>query len=260
MPKMQRNVLRIDPAERGPVLFAIYSTALIVVVSFVLSYAALSTLSVWMALPVYLGPLLPIFIDGAIIVYTYAAIAARAEGEPTWRPWMWVGLWTTVSAGSNAAHAWLYGPQGYEGIVGSILAGLIPIGSLLGTHEIAHRIIVRPGRDIDVALDTVIVKRPGARPVSNPSRVSKRRPSKVVTVSTAPSVNVSTDGVKVDSGPIPQILDTLDTEARDLQIVQWANDKVSKVDIAKRAGLSRQQVYNILDKAQEKGMYTPTPS
>ncbi|MDF2711831.1 MAG: hypothetical protein K0R62_7483, partial [Nonomuraea muscovyensis] len=107
MSKMQRNVLRVDPAARGPVLFAIYSIALIVCVSFVLSYAAVSTLAEWMALPIYLGPLLPVFIDGAIIVYTYAAIAARAEGESSVRPWMWVGLWTAVSSGANTAHAWL---------------------------------------------------------------------------------------------------------------------------------------------------------
>jgi hypothetical protein len=129
MSKMPRNVLRVDPAARGPVLVAI---ALIVCVGFVLSFAAASTLAEWMALPIYLGPLLPVFIDGAIIVYTYAVIAARAEGDSSVRPWMWVGLWTAVSSGANIAHAWLNGPQGYEGVVGAVLAGLIPVGSLLG--------------------------------------------------------------------------------------------------------------------------------
>lgn len=256
MSKMQRNVLRIDPAARGPVLFAVYAIALIVCVSFVLSYAALSTLAGWMALPVYLGPLLPVFIDGAIIVYTYAAIAARAEGESSIRPWMWVGLWTAVSAGANTAHAWLNGPQGYEGIVGAVLAGLIPIGSLLGTHEIADRIIIRPGCDVDTG-----VKARPTRPVSKPSRVVKAAPSTADTpvskpVDTPVSTPVSSGGVNLDSGPIPTMsnLSTLDIEARDMLIVQMDTDGVPKSDIAKKLGVSRQTVYNALGRVAQ----TPT--
>jgi hypothetical protein len=254
MSKMQRNVLRVDPAARGPVLFAIYAIALIVCVSFVLSFAALSTLAEWMALPVYLGPLLPVFIDGAIIVYTYAAIAARAEGESSIRPWMWVGLWTAVSAGANSAHAWLNGPQGYEGLVGAVLAGLIPVGSLLGTHEIADRIIVRPGRDI---VDTR-VKATRPHQVSKPSRVVKAAPSTVDTpasspVSTPVSSPVSSPGVNLDSGPIPTVsnLSKLDMEARDMLIVQLDADGLSKADIAKQLTVSRQTVYNALSRAAQ---------
>jgi Protein of unknown function (DUF2637)/Homeodomain-like domain len=257
MSKMQRNVLRLDPAARGPVLFAIYAIALIVCVSFVLSFASLSTLAEWMALPVYLGPLLPVFIDGAIIVYTYAAIAARAEGESSVRPWLWVGLWTAVSSGANAAHAWLNGPQGYEGLVGAVLAGLIPVGSLLGTHEIADRIIIRPGRDVDTR-----VKQAAPRGVSKPSRVVKPAPSTVDTpvpavvdtpASKPVSTPVSSGGVNLDSGPIPTVsnLSTLDMEARDMLIVQLEKDGLSKAKIAEKLTVSRQTVYNALNRAAQ---------
>jgi hypothetical protein len=248
MSKMQRNVLRVDPAARGPVLFAIYSIALIVCVSFVLSYAAVSTLAEWMALPIYLGPLLPVFIDGAIIVYTYAAIAARAEGESSVRPWMWVGLWTAVSSGANTAHAWLNGPQGYEGVVGAVLAGLIPVGSLLGTHEIADRIIIRPSLDTP---STPSVKT-RTRQVSKPSRVVKAAPSTVDTpVSSSVPTPVSSEIVNVDSGPIPTVsnLSTLDMEARDMMIVQLNSEGMSKAKIAEKLTVSRQTVYNALNRA-----------
>ncbi|MDF9875620.1 hypothetical protein M2316_000941 [Cellulosimicrobium cellulans] len=97
---------------------------------------------------------MPAFIDGAILVYTYSALAARARYESTARPWTWVALWTAVSASANAAHAWSAGPGGWEGVVGAILAGLFPIGSLLGCHEIADRMIDRPATTAATDADT----------------------------------------------------------------------------------------------------------
>lgn len=141
---MSHAPARINPDTRAALLAAMGATTVLVAVSFVLSFAGLSALAPWAAVPGHLAPLVPLFIDGAILVYTYSALAARARGEATWRPWLWVALWTAVSSAANAAHAWAMGPQGWEGIVGAVLAGLFPIGSLLGTHEIAHRMIGRP--------------------------------------------------------------------------------------------------------------------
>lgn len=143
----QHRPALINPDTRTSLTLAMSATGLLVAISFTLSFAGLSALAPWAAVPGYLAPLIPVFIDGAIAVYTYSALAATARAESAARPWTWVALWTLVSSAANAAHAWGYGPQGWEGVTGAVLAGLFPIGSLLGTHEIAHRMIGRPDQE-----------------------------------------------------------------------------------------------------------------
>lgn len=140
----QHRPALLNPDTRAALTVALLATAALVGISFTLSYAGLSALAPWAAVPHELAALIPLFIDGAIGVYTYSALAARARAESAARPWTWVALWTLVSSAANAAHAWANGPQGWEGVVGAVLAGLFPIGSLLGTHEIAARMIGRP--------------------------------------------------------------------------------------------------------------------
>ncbi|MEV0890304.1 DUF2637 domain-containing protein [Promicromonospora sp. NPDC050262] len=147
----QHRPALINPDTRGALAVALLATAALVGISFTLSYAGLSALAPWAAVPLALAPLIPVFIDGAIGVYTYSALAAKARRESAVRPWTWVALWTLVSSSANAAHAWSYGPGGWEGLVGAVLAGLFPIGSLLGTHEIADRMIGRP--DVETVQD-----------------------------------------------------------------------------------------------------------
>lgn len=256
MARATRKIVRIDPANHGPVLFALIATGVIVLVSFVLSYAALSTLAGWMSLPPYLGPLVPVFIDGAIIVYTYSAIAAKAEGESTIRPWLWVGLWTVVSSGANGAHAWFNGDGGTESLVGSILAGLIPLGSLLGTHEIASRVIVRP-EPVQVSTRARVSTKASTQASRASSRLDNEPVQVDVQVDDSAPVQVDTGGVQVDTGAVQQVgvqVDTdgvqggdqFDREARHVMIRQMYSDGVRKTDIARRLGVSRTTVYAAL--------------
>lgn len=144
---MSHRPARVNPDTRGALTAAMLATSALVSISFVLSFAGLSALAPWAAVPGHLSSLVPLFIDGAILVYTYSALAARARHESAARPWTWVALWTLVSSAANAAHAWSFGPGGWQGIVGASLAALFPIGSLLGCHEIADRMIARPTPD-----------------------------------------------------------------------------------------------------------------
>ncbi|GII98374.1 helix-turn-helix protein [Sediminihabitans luteus] len=137
---------RINPDTTAALLVAVLATSGLVGISFVLSFAGLSALAPWVAVEPHLAWLLPLFIDGAILVYTYSALAARARHESAARPWTWVALWTAVSSAANGAHALEYGTHDTTValVVGVALAALIPVGSLLGTHEIADRMIARP--------------------------------------------------------------------------------------------------------------------
>ncbi|MFE9232027.1 DUF2637 domain-containing protein [Cellulosimicrobium funkei] len=187
------------------------ATSALVSISFVLSFAGLSALAPWAAVPGHLSSLVPLFIDGAILVYTYSALAARARHESAVRPWTWVALWTLVSSAANAAHAWAMGPQGWEGVVGAILAALFPIGSLLGCHEIADRMIARPAPDIH--LDA---------PTDTPVQVST--PSGTAAVLTVP----------------PTVAD------RDARILTLHAQGLSLRTIAGQTGVSKTTVHNVI--------------
>jgi hypothetical protein len=190
---------RINPDTRSALVLAMLATSALVAISFTLSFAGLSALAPWAAVPRELAPLVPAFIDGAILVYTYSALAARARHESTVRPWSWVALWTAVSASANAAHAWSAGPGGWEGVVGAVLAGLFPIGSLLGCHEIAHRMIARPdAADTDTASAGQAVAPAVVGDVASATLVAERAPEPRALDTEAPGVR--TDGGHPDSG------------------------------------------------------------
>ncbi|MFH6688473.1 DUF2637 domain-containing protein [Cellulosimicrobium funkei] len=191
---------RINPDTRSALVLAMLATSLLVAISFTLSFAGLSALAPWAAVPRELAPLVPAFIDGAILVYTYSALAARARHESTVRPWTWVALWTAVSASANAAHAWSAGPGGWEGVVGAVLAGLFPIGSLLGCHEIAHRMIARPdAADTDTASAGQAVAPAVVGDVAPVTLVVERASEPRVVDTEAPGA-ARTDGAHPDSG------------------------------------------------------------
>lgn len=141
---MSHAPARINPDTRPALVLAMLACAGLAGVSFVLSFAGLSAIAPWAAVPPHLSALVPLFIDVAILVYTYSALAATARAESAARAWTWVALWTLVSSAANAAHAWSFGPGGWQGIVGACLAALFPIGTLLAMHEIASRMIARP--------------------------------------------------------------------------------------------------------------------
>lgn len=202
---------RINPDTRGALVLAMLATSTLVAISFTLSVAGLSALAPWAAVPDALAPLVPAFIDGAILVYTYSALAARARHEPNARPWTWVALWTAVSASANAAHAWSAGPGGWEGVVGAVLAALFPIGSLLGCHEIADRMIARPstseatGADIVPATDADTETAPDADTTADATSAGQGDALAVVG-------DVAPVAVVVERGPE---LRSVDTEASD---------------------------------------------
>jgi hypothetical protein len=141
---MNHQPARINPDTKPALVLAMLACAGLASVSFVLSFAGLSAIAPWAAVPPRLAALVPLFIDVAILVYTYSALAATARAESAVRAWTWVALWTLVSSAANAAHAWSFGPGGWQGIVGAGLAALFPIGTLLAMHEIASRMIARP--------------------------------------------------------------------------------------------------------------------
>jgi hypothetical protein len=145
---------RINPDHLAVLIVATVLTALLAGTSFMLSFAALEAVATWAAVPPALTWAVPAFIDAAILVYTLAALVARARGESARAAWSSLALWTIVSVTANALHAWADIPDDVRTIAGMTIAGLAPIAVLLATHTLADLVVAKPASAPDARTDT----------------------------------------------------------------------------------------------------------
>ena len=134
----------INPDSRPVLRLVVTVTTLLALVSFAVSFAGLVAVAQWAAIPSWLAWALPVFIDGAIIVYTLAMLVFRARGASTAFAWSALLAFTGVSVAANAAHVYAEGdPSDWRTWVGASLAGLAPAGVAVATHTLAG-LTVRP--------------------------------------------------------------------------------------------------------------------
>lgn len=134
----------IHPDSRGALRVVVIVTAMLALVSFAVSFAGLAAVAEWAAIPNWLAWALPVFIDGAIIVYTIAMLVFRSRGHSTVFVWTAMLAFTAVSVAANASHAYAEGAAGHwQTWVGAGLAGLAPAGVAVAIHTIAM-LTVRP--------------------------------------------------------------------------------------------------------------------
>ncbi|QBI96538.1 hypothetical protein SEA_WHABIGAIL7_35 [Mycobacterium phage Whabigail7] len=93
--------------------------------AFALSFTALSDLAVTHGVTPGQSWMLPLVIDGGIIVATMATVALRQHG---WYAWTLLLLSSMVSVAGNVAHAQPHGP------VGMFIAAIPPLWLLAATH------------------------------------------------------------------------------------------------------------------------------
>lgn len=136
---------RIDPDTVAVLVLVLLGIAALIAASAALSFDGLTAIAAWAGVRAERAWLVPVFIEGAILVYTGAAIIhqARHEDRRARRAWAWVRLWTLVSSAANGAHAWDAGPGGWQGFVGVAIAALIPLGVYVAVH-MAAGLIVEP--------------------------------------------------------------------------------------------------------------------
>lgn len=114
-------------------------------VTFMLSFAGLHDVAAWANIRPALRWAVPVFIDGAIIVYTVAVLVERGRGQTPWFAWIALVAFTAVSVGANGSHAWaVHESITWQTWVGTLIAALPPLGQLAATHTIA-RLVVAPG-------------------------------------------------------------------------------------------------------------------
>ncbi len=122
--------------------YAVWLTAGIATVSFVLSFESLRDLAAMSAWPGWSSYLWPLIIDGTIVLATLGIVALAPYRTQLWNRlyfWIVLVLAAAVSVGGNAVHAWLttahldswmrYGSAG--------LACVPPLALLASTHSMA---------------------------------------------------------------------------------------------------------------------------
>lgn len=128
----------INPDSRDTLRVVVIVTAILALVSFAVSFAGLVAVAEWAAIPYWLAWALPVFVDGAIVVYTIAMLVFRSRGHSTVFAWAALLTFTAVSVAANAAHAYAEGSPGdWQTWVGAGLAGLAPAGVAVAIHTIA---------------------------------------------------------------------------------------------------------------------------
>ncbi|QGJ90184.1 membrane protein [Mycobacterium phage SheaKeira] len=93
--------------------------------SFALSFTALTDLAAGNGVPSSQAWMLPLVIDGGVIVATTATVALRRHG---WYAWTLLLLSSLVSVVGNVLHAQPHGP------VGMFIAAIPPLWLLAATH------------------------------------------------------------------------------------------------------------------------------
>ncbi|MFD6094523.1 DUF2637 domain-containing protein [Oerskovia sp. NPDC060338] len=138
-----RRPARINPDTVAVLVLVLLGIAALIAASAALSFDGLTAIAAWAGVLGTRAWLVPVFIEGAILVYTGVAIVhqSRHENRLARRAWTWVRLWTLVSSAANGAHAWDAGPGGWQGIVGVVIAALIPVGVYVAVHMAAGLIV-----------------------------------------------------------------------------------------------------------------------
>ena len=136
------EALRMLHLVRRSRRYAVWLTAGIATVSFVLSFESLRDLAAMSAWPGWSSYLWPLIIDGTIVLATLGIVALAPYRTQLWNRlyfWIVLVLAAAVSVGGNAVHAWLttahldswmrYGSAG--------LACVPPLALLASTHSMA---------------------------------------------------------------------------------------------------------------------------
>ncbi|MGP9584994.1 DUF2637 domain-containing protein [Micrococcaceae sp. AOP34-BR2-30] len=140
-----RGAKRINPDDGRFIRFVVAGVVIAGVVAFAISFAALYEVAEWLGLPPFMWWTVPVFIDLAILVYAASVLVHKARGERTWPSWAALGIFTTLSVFANAAHAWSHThEQSWQGFVGAIIAGMVPVAIFVATEQLSRVAVEDP--------------------------------------------------------------------------------------------------------------------
>ena len=140
---------RINPDSRGTLWIALILVFVLMLSSFVVSFAGIWDISQYTGLPVFLQWVPAMFIDAAILAYTIALFVFSARGEGTFRTIFWLFMFAGVSIAANVAHTLDYlnnigvGTGDYRLWIGVAITASAPIAVLAASEEISRLAFIK---------------------------------------------------------------------------------------------------------------------
>jgi hypothetical protein len=141
-----RKASRINPDDRRFVQAITAGVIIAGLVAFAISFVALMDIATWLGLPRWMSWAVPVFIDLAILVYAGSALIHKTRGERTWPSWLLLLVFTGLSVIANAAHAVANGhtDEAWQGTVGAVVAGMVPIAVFSATEQLSRVAVESP--------------------------------------------------------------------------------------------------------------------
>lgn len=128
---------RIHPDHPVLVRGVVAAVGLLAVTSFIAGVPGLLHVAEWAELPVSLRWVVPVLLDGALLIYGAVVVVQRARREPARFAWGVLASLTAASVAAQVAHV-LAGTdaRGWQVIVGACLAGSFPALVFASTHTV----------------------------------------------------------------------------------------------------------------------------
>lgn len=152
--ELRRALIRPDRPWVGWIVVVL--VLLITSASMVFSFTAVMAAAEWTKNPSWSWVIAPVFIDGAIIAYTFSYAVRFWRADPGWkRSRRRLRGMTALSIAINVIHAgvaWQWDVSRIEAWVGMVISGSAPLLAYLGADEITQLVFVSEETLADVAV------------------------------------------------------------------------------------------------------------
>lgn len=134
---MTTTSTRLHGDTRTLVVFVTGLVAALGIVSFTAGVPGLMAVGAWALLPGWMSALVPVIVDGGILVFSLVAVVRRARHEGAVFAWSCLAILTLGSVAAQVAHVLLEsGAMTATAIAGAVVAGAFPSVVFASTHAI----------------------------------------------------------------------------------------------------------------------------
>lgn len=219
---MTSTSTRLHGDTRKLVIFVTGLVAILGIVSFTAGIPGLMAVGEWALLPGWMSALVPVIVDGGILVFSLVAVVRRARGEGSFFAWSCLAILTLGSVAAQVAHVLLgSGSVVATAIAGAVVAGAFPSVVFASTHAILDLAIApapKRGKHAEQgpaeateqpseARAVILTERPISRPAVNaeqPARRVGRDAGEVVSERAEHVAKVTVPVPAVDTEPVSE--------------------------------------------------------